>query len=41
MAGLLAEAGFTVLVQEVTANPELAWLVGQAKKEAADAAVPR
>lgn len=41
MAGLLAEAGFTVLVQEVSANPELAWLVGQAKKEAADAAVPR
>jgi predicted exporter/SAM-dependent methyltransferase len=40
MAELLAEAGFTVIVQEVTANPELAWLVGQAKKEAAHAAPP-
>ncbi len=40
LAGLLAEAGFTVLVQEITANPELAWLVGQAKKEAAHAAPP-
>jgi SAM-dependent methyltransferase len=40
LAGLLAEAGFTVLVREVTANPELAWLVGQAKKEAAHAAPP-
>ncbi|MFA6466187.1 MAG: class I SAM-dependent methyltransferase, partial [Desulfurivibrionaceae bacterium] len=38
MAGLLAEAGFTVIVQEITANPELAWIVGQAKKEAAGAA---
>jgi SAM-dependent methyltransferase len=37
MAGLLAEAGFTVIVQEVTANPELAWIVGQAKKEGAGA----
>jgi predicted exporter/ubiquinone/menaquinone biosynthesis C-methylase UbiE len=35
---LLAEAGFTVIVQEITANPELAWLVGQTKKEAAHAA---
>lgn len=40
LAELLAEAGFTVLVQEVTANPELAWLVGQANKEAAHAAPP-
>jgi SAM-dependent methyltransferase len=38
MAELLADAGFTVIVKEVTANPELAWLVGQAKKEAAGAA---
>jgi hypothetical protein len=38
---LLAEAGFTVIVREITANPELAWLVGQAKKEAAHAAPPR
>lgn len=35
MAALLAEAGFTVIVNEVTANPELAWLVGRADKEAA------
>jgi SAM-dependent methyltransferase len=41
MAELLAEAGFTVIVQEVTANPELAWLVGQAKTEAAHAAPRR
>ena len=38
MAELLADAGFTVIVKEVTANPELAWLVGQATKEAAGAA---
>ncbi len=38
IAELLAEAGFTVIVKEVTANPELAWVVGQAEKEAASAA---
>jgi len=38
MAEILAEAGFTVVVNEVTANPELAWLVGRADKEAASAA---
>lgn len=40
IAGLLAEAGFTVIVKEITANPELAWVVGQAKKEAVDAVPP-
>jgi cyclopropane fatty-acyl-phospholipid synthase-like methyltransferase len=40
VAELLAESGFTVIVNEVTANPELAWLVGQATKEAAGV-VPR
>ncbi len=34
MAGLLTKAGFTVIINEVTANPELAWIVGLAKKEA-------
>ena len=34
MAGLLSKAGFTVIINEVTANPELAWIVGLAKKEA-------
>lgn len=34
LAGLLATAGFAVVVNEVTANPELAWLVGVASKEA-------
>jgi len=38
IAELLAEAGFAVIVREVTANPELAWVVGQTKKEAVDAA---
>ncbi|MDO9066959.1 MAG: class I SAM-dependent methyltransferase, partial [Deltaproteobacteria bacterium] len=38
MAGLLTKAGFTVIVNEVTANPELAWIVGLAKKEATCAA---
>jgi predicted exporter/SAM-dependent methyltransferase len=33
MAGLLTKAGFTVIVSEVTANPELAWIVGLVKKE--------
>jgi predicted exporter/SAM-dependent methyltransferase len=35
MAELLTEAGFTVIVNEISAvNPELVWMVGQAKKEA-------
>ena len=40
MVGLMAEAGFTVIVREVTANPELAWVVGLAKKESICAATP-
>jgi SAM-dependent methyltransferase len=35
LAGLLEAAGFTVVVNEVTANPELAWLVGRVDKGAA------
>jgi len=31
-AGLLQEAGFSIVVNEVSANPELAWLVGRAEK---------
>ena len=39
MAELLKEAGFAVIVNEVTAaNPELVWMVGLAQKEAACAA---
>ncbi len=38
IAALLVEAGFQVIVREVSANPELAWLVGLAQKEAAGAA---
>jgi uncharacterized protein len=34
LAGILRDAGFAVVVHEVTANPELAWLVGVANKEA-------
>jgi hypothetical protein len=35
MAGLLSAAGFTVIVNEVSAvNPELVWVVGQVKKDA-------
>jgi predicted exporter/SAM-dependent methyltransferase len=35
MAEFLAEAGFAVIVNEVSAvNPELVWMVGQSKKEA-------
>lgn len=35
MVELLAGAGFTVTVNKITTNPELAWLVGRADKEAA------
>jgi SAM-dependent methyltransferase len=35
LARLLETAGFAVVVNEVTANPELAWLVGRVDKGAA------
>jgi SAM-dependent methyltransferase len=34
LAGLLEAAGFALVVNEVTTNPELAWLVGRADKGA-------
>lgn len=38
MAKLLGEAGFVVVINEITAaNPELVWMVGRAEKEAARA----
>jgi predicted exporter/SAM-dependent methyltransferase len=38
MTGLMKEAGFAIIVGEVSAvNPELVWMVGRADKETADA----